>query len=222
MKDLQEKLNHAFSDQGILKLALTHRSAGKSNNERLEFMGDSILGFIIAEALFQRYPHSSEGDLSRLRAGLVKKSTLAALAKELDIGASLILGSGEVKSGGSRRESILADAMEAVISAIYLDAGLDVCRARVLEYFSSRLDKLDTNTPAKDAKTRLQEFLQSRKQPLPVYDLLELQGKDHEQSFLVSCHTKLVKQEVTGKGSSRREAEQNAADKMLQLLGGNS
>ena len=214
-----KSLNYQFVDSDILRLALTHRSAGKKNNEKLEFLGDSILGFIIAEELFKRFPKANEGDLSRLRADLVQKSTLAEVARELDFGASLILGSGELKSGGARRESILADTLEAVISAIYLDAGLDVCRSKVLQWFASRLKALDLKDPNKDAKTRLQEYLQAKQKKLPVYEVQEVTGKDHQQVFIVNCIVVLLKQPVPGHGKNRREAEQLAAEKALSELG---
>lgn len=221
MASASRKISHPFKDKALLKLALSHRSNGKTNNERLEFLGDSILGFIIAEALYQRFPQASEGELSRLRAGFVKKHTLAEIARELSLGELLILGSGEAKSGGADRDSILADALEAVVSAIYLDAGLRACRKEVITWFSSRLQQLESNEviPQKDAKTRLQEYLQSKQLGLPEYVVSELDGKDHEQQFTVSCKVDLYKKEFQGHGSSRREAEQQAATVILKKLG---
>jgi ribonuclease III len=215
------KISHLFKDKALLKLALSHRSSGKINNERLEFLGDSILGFIIAEVLYQRFPQASEGELSRLRAGFVKKHTLADIARELLLGDHLILGSGEAKSGGANRDSILADSLEAMVSAIYLDAGLNACRKEVLSWFSSRLQQLESNEtiPQKDAKTRLQEYLQSKQMALPEYVVSELEGKDHEQQFTVSCKVDLFKKEFQGHGTSRREAEQQAAMKILDKIG---
>jgi ribonuclease-3 len=215
------KISHLFKDKALLKLALSHRSHGKINNERLEFLGDSILGFIIAEVLYQRFPQASEGELSRLRAGLVKKNTLADIARELSLGELLILGSGESQSGGANRDSILADALEAVVSAIYLDAGLAACRKEVVSWFSLRLQQLESNEaiPQKDAKTRLQEYLQSKQLSLPEYVVSELDGKDHEQQFTVSCKVDLFKKEFKGHGTSRREAEQQAATVILEKLG---
>ena len=215
------KISHLFKDKALLKLALSHRSSGKINNERLEFLGDSILGFIIAEVLYQRFPQASEGELSRLRAGFVKKHTLADIARELLLGDHLILGSGEAKSGGANRDSILADSLEAMVSAIYLDAGLYACRKEVLSWFSSRLQQLEFNEtiPQKDAKTRLQEYLQSKQMALPEYVVSELEGKDHEQQFTVSCKVDLFKKEFQGHGTSRREAEQQAAIKILDKIG---
>jgi len=215
------KISHQFKDQVLLKLALSHRSKGKINNERLEFFGDSILGFIISEVLYLRFPQASEGELSRLRSELVKKHTLADIARELSLGKLLILGSGESKSGGAKRDSILADALEAVVSAIYLDAGITACRKEVLAWFASRLKLLETNDsiPDKDSKTRLQEYLQSKQLALPEYVVSELEGKDHEQQFTVSCNVDLFGKVIQGHGSSRREAEQRAAAAILVKLG---
>lgn len=217
---LSKKIDYEFINDDILKLALSHCSVGKQNNERLEFLGDAILGFVIAEELFLRFPAATEGDLSRLRAGLVQKSTLAELARELDLGPNLLLGSGEIKSGGAKRESILADAVEAVISAIYLDAGFVVCRSKVLQWFSSRLNRLNLNAPSKDAKTLLQEFLQAKKISLPVYEVIDIVGKDHQQLFTIHCRVKLLSDPVVGTGGSRREAEQQAAENVLIKLKG--
>ncbi len=215
------KISHHFKDKALLTLALSHRCSGNINNERLEFLGDSILGFIIAEVLYQRFPQASEGELSRIRAGFVKKHTLADIARELLLGDFLILGSGEAKSGGADRDSILADALEAVVSAIYLDAGLNACRKEVLSWFSSRLQHLESkeSIPQKDAKTRLQEYLQSKQMALPEYVVSELEGKDHEQQFTVSCKVDLFKKEFQGHGTSRREAEQKAAMIILDKIG---
>lgn len=215
------KIKHKFKNKALLKLALSHRSSGKVNNERLEFLGDSILGFIIAEVLYQRFPQASEGELSRLRAELVKKQTLADIARELNLGPSLTLGSGESKSGGAKRDSILADAVEAVVSAIYLDAGIIACNEEVLRWFASRLKQLETadSISGKDAKTRLQEFLQSKQLALPEYVVSELEGKDHQQQFTVSCKIDLIDKAIEGQGTSRREAEQQAAKTILAKLG---
>jgi ribonuclease-3 len=213
-------ISYQFSDKSLLKLALSHRSSGRDNNERLELLGDSILGFIIAEVLYKQFPDASEGELSRLRAELVKKGTLAEIARELKLGQALILGEGEKKSGGDNRESILADTLEALVSAVYLDSNLDICRQEVLHWFESRLDALKTGTDlaSKDAKTRLQEYLQSQRLELPEYELYSLEGKDHEQEFTVSCKIALLETAVLGKGSSRREAEQQAAAVALAQL----
>lgn len=202
----------------MLKLALSHCSFGQNNNERLEFLGDSILGFIMAEELYTRFPQAREGQLSRMRADLVQRSTLAELARELNIGPALRLGSGEIKSGGADRDSILADALEAVISAIYCDAGLKSCRKIVLGWFSARLESIDLEAQSKDAKTRLQEHLQAIKAALPNYEVLEIAGKDHQQTFEVHCHIEILPKPAKGSGSSRREAEQAAAESALKAL----
>jgi len=212
------KLHYQFSNPALLTLALSHCSIGQANNERLEFLGDAILGFIISDELYQRFPEGQEGQLSRLRADLVQRSTLAELARELELGPALQLGTGEMKSGGADRDSILADALEALISAIYLDASLEQCRQVVLGWFASRLDRLDLETQIKDAKTRLQEHLQAIKVDLPEYEVLEVAGKDHQQTFVVLCHVALLPEPVTGYGSSRREAEQEAANAVLDAL----
>lgn len=212
------KIDYIFIDQSLLKLALSHCSSGQNNNERLEFLGDAILGFIIADELARRFPLAQEGQLSRFRADLVQRITLADLARELEIGPSLQLGSGELKSGGADRDSILADALEALISAIYLDTGMDSCRKIVLDWFGSRLDKLDIEGQSKDAKTRLQEHLQALKSALPDYEVTEVAGKDHQQTFAVVCRIELLPEPVTGYGSSRREAEQEAAEAALKML----
>ncbi len=215
---LCRSLNYEFNDQRLLKKALTHSSAGKNNNERLEFLGDSILGWVIAEALYQRFPHAKEGELSRLRAGLVKGVTLAKIAREFNLGDFLRLGQGELKSGGYRRDSILADALEALIGAVYLDSDIETCRTQVLEWFSERLEKVSVADNHKDSKTRLQEYLQSRKQGLPQYQVIATRGKEHEQIFDVECTVGLLETPVTGTGSSRRQAEQEAALKALKAL----
>ena len=212
------RIGYRFRDASLLELALTHRSYGGDNNERLEFLGDSIVNFVIGEALFQRFPQAREGQLSRLRARLVKGQTLAELAREFEIGEQLRLGSGEMKSGGFRRDSILADAMEAVIGAIYLDAGMDAVKARILAWYGTRLESLDLLDTQKDPKTRLQEFLQSRQAPLPRYDVTCVEGEAHAQTFTVECHIDMLDNLTRGVGSSRRHAEQEAAQKALALL----
>lgn len=212
------RLGHHFADPALLELALTHRSVGGDNNERLEFLGDSIVNFVIAEALFQRFPAAREGQLSRLRARLVKGQTLAELAREMQFGDYLSLGSGEMKSGGHRRESILADAVEAVIGAIYLDAGMETVRVRVLAWYAARLEAISLQDTQKDPKTRLQEFLQSRQLPLPRYEVVAVEGEAHDQTFTVECHTDYLAEHTTGIGSSRRHAEQQAAAQALARL----
>lgn len=212
------RIGHAFTDADLLELAMTHRSFGGQNNERLEFLGDSIVNFVIAEALFRRFPAAREGQLSRLRARLVKGQTLAELAREFELGECLRLGSGEMKSGGHRRDSILADAVEAVIGAIYLDAGMEVAKARVLSWYAERLESIDLQDTQKDPKTRLQEFLQSRQSPLPRYEVLSVEGEAHAQTFTIECHIEMLSQRTLGIGPSRRHAEQQAASKALELL----
>ncbi|MCE8001522.1 ribonuclease III [Billgrantia ethanolica] len=212
------RIGHAFSDITLLELAMTHRSFGGQNNERLEFLGDSIVNFVIAEALYERFPQAREGQLSRLRARLVRGQTLAELAREMSFGECLRLGSGEMKSGGHRRDSILADAVEAVLGAIYLDAGMDVARTRVLAWYAERLESIDLQDTQKDPKTRLQEFLQSRQSPLPRYDVVSVEGEAHDQTFTVECHVELLATHTLGTGSSRRHAEQQAAELALLQL----
>ncbi len=216
---LQRRLGHCFADPALLDLALTHRSVGGRNYERLEFLGDSIVNHIIAEALYHRLPDAREGELSRTRASLVRGETLAEVARELHLGEHLILGSGERKSGGKRRSSILADALESVAGAILLDADVATCRRCVLDWFASRLEGLSLGDAGKDAKTRLQEFLQGRKRPLPEYELLDVQGEDHDQQFRVACRLAKPTLVVEGSGSSRRKAEQAAARSALDRLG---
>jgi ribonuclease III len=211
------RLGHQFANETLRDQALTHRSASSRHNERLEFLGDSLLGQIISSQLYHRFPDASEGEMSRMRSSLVKEKTLAELASELQLGDVLHLGSGELKSGGFRRESILADALEALIGAIYLDAGFPVCEQVVLQLFESRLSQLPDSGTDKDAKTRLQEALQGARLPLPQYDLLATYGEAHAQTFHVRCtlHNGSV---AEGHGSSRRRAEQHAAEILLQQL----
>jgi ribonuclease-3 len=211
-------LGHQFADTSLLREALTHRSLGAGNNERLEFLGDSVLGLVIAQQLFVQFPRASEGALSRLRASLVNGEALAGLARQLSLGDYLHLGGGELKSGGVRRASILADALEAVFGAIYVDGGFERCRSCILNLYHERLAALSTSTPDKDSKTRLQEFLQARKKMLPSYELRSVEGEGHAQTFVVDCHIDGLSQAVVGSGSSRRRAEQEAASQALQVL----
>lgn len=212
------RIGHAFDNMALLELAMTHRSFGGQNNERLEFLGDSIVNFVIAEALFERFPQAREGQLSRLRARLVRGQTLAELAREMEFGECLRLGSGEMKSGGHRRDSILADAVEAVLGAIYLDAGMDTARARVLTWYADRLESINLQDTQKDPKTRLQEFLQSRQSLLPRYEVVSVEGEAHDQTFTVECHVELLATHTVGTGSSRRHAEQQAAELAIRQL----
>lgn len=218
MARLQQALGHRFSDPQLLTLALTHRSAGGRNNERLEFLGDSIVNHVIAEALFAQFPTAREGDLSRMRSALVRGDTLARLARELQLGDYLVLGPGERKSGGQRRASILADALEAVAGAILLDSDVQQCRSCVLGWFGERLEQLTLASAGKDPKTQLQEYLQGRGSPLPSYELLQVLGEDHDQQFQVACRLQKPALVVRGSGSSRRKAEQAAARSALERL----
>jgi ribonuclease-3 len=215
---LSRALDYRFDNPDLLEAALTHRSAGSNNNERLEFLGDAVLGYVIAAWLFDRYPDASEGDLSRLRASLVKRESLAGIARGLQMGEFLRLGTGELKSGGFRRDSILADAIEAVFGAIVLDSDFDHCRATILRLFESRLEALGPVDELKDPKTRLQEYLQSRKLDLPRYTVAEVSGKAHRQHFVVECDVESLARRTAGTGSSRRRAEQEAARLMLEAL----
>ena len=209
-------LGYAFRRPGLLEEALTHRSASPRNNERLEFLGDALLNLVMAEYLFQRYPQASEGELSRLRATLVRGVALAELARSLKLGEELWLGQGELRSGGPQRESILADALEAIFGAVYLDGGLDACRALILHLYRNELTGLASASELKDPKTRLQEYLQARQQPLPVYSVLEIRGEPHAQSFTVECA--VADRRAVAVGGSRRKAEQDAARQMLEQL----
>ena len=215
---LSQRLGYQCSNVELLQQALTHRSAAKQHNERLEFLGDAVLGMVVAQALFKRFPTVPEGKLTRMRSTLVKGDTLAELGREADVGELLKLGPGELKSGGHRRSSIIADAMEAILGAIYLEAGLDTTAEVILRLWQSRIDKLDPNEHPKDAKTRLQEFLQSRKLPLPVYEVVDISGKDHDQTFVVHCQIESLGKPMKGTGTSRRKAEQQAARNALEKL----
>jgi len=215
---LEQRLGYHFEDQRQLQLALTHRIHGSTNNERLEFLGDSILNFIVGEELFKRFPEAREGQLSRLRSQMVKGDTLAELAREFALGECLVLGEGEMKSGGHTRDSILADSVEAIIGAIYLASGLDICRGRVLTWFAPRLDSLNIDTSAKDSKSRLQEYMQAQRQPLPEYVVVEVGGEGHAQMFTIECRVAVTKQPTSATASSRREAEKQAAVLMLAQL----
>ncbi|MDR2212771.1 MAG: ribonuclease III [Pseudomonadales bacterium] len=219
MERLCASLSYQFRDTELLRRALRHCSAGKDNNERLEFLGDAVLGMIVSELLFQHYPAAPEGELSRLRAALVQQSTLAELARGLALGQYLSLGQGELKSGGANRDSILADAFEALISALYLDGGYEACATRVRQWFLPLLARKGPWSNSKDPKTRLQEYMQARKLPLPHYSIREIAGRDHSQRFHVDCQVTLLREPVTGSGQSRKEAEQKAARLALTQLG---
>lgn len=216
---LERLLDYTFADQVLLEQALTHRSAGSRNNERLEFLGDAILGSVVAAELYRRYPGAKEGELSRLRANLVRRESLAEIAQQLDLGQHLTLGAGERKSGGHRRDSILSDTVEALLGAIFLESGFAVCQRCILRLFSARLDALSDVASLKDAKTRLQEYLQSHHLPLPEYTVQEVSGEAHAQFFKVECSVADTGLSAgKGQGSSRRQAEQNAAADLLARL----
>jgi ribonuclease III len=217
-KTLCEKIGYFFEDSKLLQAALTHRSVRGKNNERLEFFGDSVLNFLIAEELYQRCPNADEGELSRLRSILVKGDTLADLGREFELGQYLRLGVGEKKSGGCQRTSILADGIEALIAAIYFDSSIEICRECVLNWYSDRLNHLDELSVIKDPKTRLQEYLQSHRVDLPVYRVVSIEGKAHSQTFVVECDVEILEKRTEGKGRSRRRAEQEAAAKLLEQL----
>ena len=215
---LEQSLGYVFNNKTYLSAALTHRSTGQENNERLEYLGDALLGFIIAEAVYKRYPAASEGELTRLRATLVKGETLASIARKLDLGNYLKLGSGELKSGGWRRKSILANTMEAIIGALYLDSGLNACRKSVLALYEDMLTHTSPENLVKDPKTRLQEYLQSLQQELPDYQVITERGEAHVRVFTVQCMINKLNISVQAEGHSKRNAEQAAAQMALDLL----
>lgn len=216
---LQSALGYAPRDLALFTAALTHRSASGRNNERLEFLGDAVLNLLVAELLYQRFPTADEGDLSRLRASLVSAGPLAGIAQSLGLGEELQLGSGELKSGGFRRESILADAFEATIGAVYLDTGLEAARAIVTRFCMPLLEALPQADALKDPKTRLQEWLQSRALSLPLYSVESVSGEPHDQHFVVRCEIAAREISTVGEGSSRRRAEQEAAQRALVKIG---
>jgi ribonuclease-3 len=215
---LDKMLHYRFSDPGLFGQALTHRSVTGKNNERLEFLGDAVLDLVISEEICRMRPDASEGDLTRLRAALVKDSSLASLATDLGLGDHLILASGERKTGGHRRQSILADALEAIFGAVYIDGGFAKAKEVVGQVFAERLQSLPDVDDLRDPKTRLQEWLQARKMDLPAYELVDVSGADHAQRFVASCTVDALSQTTEGEASSRRKAEQKAAVAMLQVL----
>ncbi|MDD5296354.1 MAG: ribonuclease III [Rhodocyclaceae bacterium] len=217
---LERLLGYSFQQPALLSQALTHRSFGTPNNERLEFLGDSVLNCVMAWVLHQRFDQMREGDLSRLRASLVRQEALFRVAESLNLGQYLFLGEGELKSGGARRPSILADALEAVFGAVMLDSGFEAVRALILRLFEPLLAEVDAGKPAKDAKTALQEFLQGRRRALPQYVLKTTRGEHHAQEFEVDCVLEGAGPVATGVGPSRRAAEQEAAKAALDKLSG--
>ncbi|MER2474594.1 ribonuclease III [Photorhabdus laumondii] len=215
---LQRKLGYTFEQHDLLIQALTHRSASSKHNERLEFLGDSILSFVIANALYHRFPRVDEGDMSRMRATLVRGNTLAELAREFELGECLRLGPGELKSGGYRRESILADTVEALIGAIFLDSDIQSIERIILSWYETRLNEISPGDKQKDPKTRLQEYLQGHHLPLPSYLVVMVRGEAHDQEFTIHCQVSGIELPVKGTGSSRRKAEQAAAEQALKQL----
>ncbi len=215
---LKDSLDYEFNDVRLLELSLTHRSAPGDNNERLEFLGDAVLDFVISEVVFRAHPLAPEGDLSKLRASLVSDASLAQLAADLGIGNHLILGSGERKTGGHRRESILADALEAIFGAVFLDAGFDASRTVIEHAFGERLQDFPDVEELRDPKTRLQEWLQARQMGLPDYELVNVSGQAHRQIFDVKCSVNSVEAATMGSGTTRRNAEQQSAQRMLAAL----
>lgn len=216
---LEKQLGYTFKNDQLLIQALTHRSASSQHNERLEFLGDSILSYVIANALYQRFPGVNEGDMSRMRATLVRRNTLAEIALEWDLGAYLRLGPGELKSGGLRRESILADTVEALIGSVFRDSNIQTVEPLIIDWYHHRLEQISPNEQQKDPKTRLQEYLQGRHLPLPTYLMLQHSSDDaHFQVFTIHCQIRGLAQPVVGNGSSRRKAEQAAAEQALKIL----
>jgi ribonuclease III len=219
LRVLYPHLGYVFKNEELIIQALSHRSVGKNNNERLEFLGDSVLGYVITEELFAKYPNDNEGKLSRYRSILVRGETLAEIAIKFNIGDYLYLGGGELKSGGYRRASILSDALEAIIGAIVLDSDINTAKKCILNWFDDRLAKVNQKI-LKDPKSRLQEYLQSKKLELPCYEISLVEGKEHNQIFHISCEIKTLNIIATASGSSRRNAEQQAAVNALEMLNG--
>ena len=217
MSALRIALEHAFANPELLRQALTHRSYGTPNNERLEFVGDAVLNCVVALALFERFPNIPEGDLSRARAHLVNKDTRAQVARRIGLGSAIRLGEGEVRSGGTDRASILADALEAVFGAVFLDAGFDAARSAVDSAYADLLRDADPSALGKDPKTRLQEWLQAQRMPVPEYVIVATTGEAHAQRFAVECRIADLGIVVSGSGASRRAAEQDAALRALEL-----
>ena len=215
---LSARLGHSFDEPGLFARALTHRSMGTDDNERLEFLGDAILAFLVAEHLFNTYPEAAEGKLTRLRSRVVRRESLAAAARKLGIGDALVLGAGELKTGGRERDSILAGAFEAIVGALYLDSDLVTCRDRVRTLLGDWFEAASMDDGGKDAKTRLQELLQSQGRPLPAYRIVETGGAAHCRSFTVCCRVEGIDEDMIGTGSSRRRAEQDVARRVMDVL----
>ncbi|MEC7875200.1 MAG: ribonuclease III [Pseudomonadota bacterium] len=211
-------INYTFNNKNLLNIALTHRSLGDKNNERLEYLGDAILGFVIAEYIYNKFSHSAEGELTRLRASLVKKEKLAEIARDISLEKEVKLGSGELKSGGWQRDSILANTLEALIGAIYLDSDIKKCRSFILTIYHKHLEIIDPENIRKDPKSRLQEYLQSRKKPTPIYEVINEKGSSHKPEFTISCKVDLLDDLIIATGSSKQKAEQAVATKILNKL----
>ena len=211
-------ISYRFKDETLLERALTHRSAGPKHNERMEFLGDAILGYVVADHLYRRFPDADEGQLTRTRASLVNRESLAGIARAIDLGPRLILGEGEMKSGGWRRDSILANSFEALVGAVFLDGGIEACARQIEEWFADVFSRIDPVRAEKDPKTRLQEYLQARKLPLPKYETVAVDGPPHDQRFTVECHIACLEQVVSAQGPSRRRGEQKAAQLTLDIL----
>lgn len=218
LSQFQQRIDYQFVEKKLLKRALTHRSFGTPNNERLEFLGDSILGAIIGHYLFEAYPKAAEGQLTRLRSSLVRGDTLAEVARELEIGELLIMGEGELKSGGRDRDSLLADAVESIIGAVYLEAGFAVCQRFVLRCYQSRLAAIVIDKPLKDPKTELQEMLQAKGKALPEYTIIDTEGKSHNQLITVSCVIAGVSEPFVATAKNRKQAEKLAAASAITTL----
>jgi ribonuclease III len=214
---LEQSLGYSFKDAGLLRQALTHRSFGSTHNERLEFLGDAVLSCVMAAMLVERYPEMDEGDLSRLRSNLVKQQTLYEIAQRIQLSPMLLLGDGEVKSGGSKRPSILSDCLEALLGAVFSEGGFEAAEITIRSLYQPVLDHVNPNTLGKDAKTLLQEFLQGLKLPLPAYSVVATHGAAHSQEFEVQCSIPKLEIHVLGSGATRRAAEQNAAKAAFQL-----
>lgn len=215
---VSKSIGYIFEQPALLQQALRHRSAGAPHNERLEFLGDSLVNLMVAESLFSHWPKADEGALTRARANLVRESSLAAIARRLDIGDNIVLGTGEMKTGGHRRDSILADTLEAVIAAIYLDSNFETCRRTVLPWFEQQIRDIQPGKIDKDAKTRLQEWLQAKQLARPDYQLIESRGEDHARIFIVQCSTAEPELCEQAEGSSLRLAEMAAAEKLMIKL----
>lgn len=217
IRQIQRHLGHVFQQEELLILALTHKSAHAQHYERLEFLGDALLDVYISEALYQKFPEANEGELSRMRSSLVREETLAEVARNLQLSEVLILGPGELKSGGYLRDSILSDVVESLLGAVYLDAGFEACRTVVLSNFDAMIQQA-TPELEKDPKTELQEYLQAQKQPLPTYKIASAKGKSHDQLFTVHCYIDSLEQPTVGVANSKKKAERLAAKQGLQLL----